>query len=87
MFHSSIKQPPSSCNVLLSVCRLKKFKASLYNAFKSEHAQSLSLDKVRTMVQKEQADAKFTEDEIMAAIDVMQEANQVMLSDNIIFLI
>ena len=67
--------------------RLKTFKASLFKLFKSEHAQSVSMDKVLKHVNKENAGSEFSEDEVHAAIEKMQEDNQVMLSDNVVFLI
>jgi DNA replication licensing factor MCM3 len=70
-----------------SVSRLKVFKASLFKLFQQEHAQSLSVDRVRLQVNEDNASAAFPDEELMAAIDKMQEDNQIMLSDNIIFLI
>ncbi|XP_070533973.1 zygotic DNA replication licensing factor mcm3-like [Ptychodera flava] len=67
--------------------RFKDFKSSLQKVFSAEHAQSLSMDHVRSEVNKEHKDAKFTEGEINAALQKMQDANQVMVSDKIIFLI
>lgn len=66
--------------------RLKMFRASLFNLFKSEHAQSVSLDKVRGQMEKEHA-GEFSEDDIFAAIEKMMESNQVMLADDVVFLI
>ncbi|XP_076083173.1 zygotic DNA replication licensing factor mcm3-like [Mytilus galloprovincialis] len=66
--------------------RLKIFRASLFNLFKSEHAQSVSLDKVRGQMEKEHA-GEFSEDDIFAAIEKMMESNQVMLADDVVFLI
>ncbi|CAH1772733.1 unnamed protein product [Owenia fusiformis] len=67
--------------------RLKIFKSSLFNLFKSEHAQSMALERVSEHVNKEHPDKNFTETDIHAAIDKMMEDNQIMLSDNILFLI
>jgi len=62
--------------------KLKTFRASLFDVFKKEHAQSVSLDKLRAHV-----GATFNEDEMFAAIHKMMDANQIMLADEMIFLI
>lgn len=67
--------------------RLKVFKASLLNVFKAEHAQSLEFKKVREFVNKENAGAEFDDDEMHSAIQKMMDDNQIMLSDNVLFLI
>lgn len=66
--------------------RLKSFRASLFNLFKSEHAQSVSLEKVRKQMDKEHP-GDFSEDDIFAAIEKMMDSNQVMLADDVVFLI
>ena len=63
-------------------CRLKTFRAKLFELFKQEHAQTVPLDKVKSHM-----GSGFSEDEIFAAIDQMMDANQVMLADDAIFLI
>ena len=71
----------------LHVFRLARFKASLLKLFNAEHTQSLDVDKVRDFVNSENPNEEFDDDEIYAAIKEMQEANQLMLSDNFVFLI
>lgn len=66
--------------------RLKMFRASLFNLFKSEHAQSVSLEKVRGQMEKDHA-GEFNEDDLFAAIEKMMDSNQVMLADDVVFLI
>lgn len=66
--------------------RLKMFRASLFNLFKSEHAQSVSLEKVRGQMEKDHA-GEFNEDDIFDAIEKMMDSNQVMLADDVVFLI
>ncbi|KAK3087981.1 hypothetical protein FSP39_013043 [Pinctada imbricata] len=66
--------------------RLKTFRTSLYNLFKAEHAQSVSLEKVKGHMKKQHGD-DFSEDDIFAALEKMMEANQVMLADDVVFLI
>lgn len=65
---------------------MKNFRTSLFNLFKSEHAQSVSLDKVKSQISKDYGD-DYSEDEIFGAINKMMEANQVMLADDVVFLI
>lgn len=65
---------------------MKVFRSSLFNLFKSEHAQSVSLDKVKDFVNKETSD-DFSEVDVFTALETMMEANQVMLTDNVVFLI
>lgn len=77
----------TSQNIFFFYTRLKVFRSSLYQLYKKERAQSVQLDQIKTYVAAEHKDAPFSEDEIMAAIDKMMDANQVMLSDNIVFLV
>lgn len=67
--------------------RLKIFKAGLFEVFKAERAQSVTLDKVREFVNNIHSDAPFNEDELKAAINKMMDDNQIMLADNVVFLI
>lgn len=55
--------------------------------FQSEHAQSLELDRVTDYVNKKNADAPFSREEMLSAIEKMTDENQIMLSDDVIFLI
>jgi len=73
--------------VVVVVNRLKSFKSSLFKAFKEEHKQSLTLDKVRQQVDADHAGVEFSDAELWAAIDRMQDDNQIMVSDNVVFLI
>ena len=67
--------------------RLKIFKGALFEVFKTERAQSVTLDKVREFVNNLHSDAPFGEDELKAAINKMMDDNQIMLADNVVFLI
>ncbi|XP_052765398.1 zygotic DNA replication licensing factor mcm3-like [Mya arenaria] len=62
--------------------KLKTFRAKLFDLFKNEHAQSVSLEKV-----KGHMGSGFSEDEVFGAIERMMDANQVMLADDVVFLI
>lgn len=63
------------------------FKTSLFNLFKTDHSQSVPVDRIREYVNKENAENEFSDADMFAAIDKMQTDNQIMLSDNIVFLI
>ena len=69
------------------VPRLTVFKATLLKLFKEERAQSLELERVKSFVNEENVGSEFSSSEIMAAIDKMSDDNQIMLADNVIFLI
>ncbi|XP_027896920.1 DNA replication licensing factor MCM3 [Xiphophorus couchianus] len=70
----------------LSAERLKEFKSSLFGVFQSAHAQSVKMTKLMEEVNKER-ESRFTEPEVRAALARMQDDNQVMVADDIIFLI
>lgn len=70
-----------------SMHRLKLFKASLLKLFKQEHAQSLPLDTVKGFVNSEHAKTPFSEGELQAAVTKMQDENQLMIADKMVFLI
>ncbi|XP_065170674.1 DNA replication licensing factor Mcm3 isoform X2 [Atheta coriaria] len=66
--------------------RLAKFKSSLQRGFRDNRVQSLSLTKVKEIV-NENNTSPFTESEVSAAIERMTDDNQIMVSDDIVFLI
>lgn len=66
--------------------RLKEFKSSLFAVFQSAHAQSVKMQKLMDDINKER-EKRFTEAEVRAALTRMQDDNQVMLADDIVFLI
>ena len=68
----------------LFVPRLGEFKASLLKAFSSAHAQTLPLTTVKESVKRDKA---FRDEEIESALQVMQDANQIMVADDNVFLI
>ncbi|XP_061560243.1 DNA replication licensing factor MCM3 [Phycodurus eques] len=70
----------------LSPERLKEFKSSLFAVFQSAHAQSVKMPALKDGVNKERR-VPFTEAEVRAALTRMQDDNQVMVADDIIFLI
>nr|XP_057928171.1 DNA replication licensing factor MCM3 [Doryrhamphus excisus] len=70
----------------LSAERLKEFKSSLFAVFQSAHAQSVKMQALMDGVNKERQ-LSFTETEVRAALTRMQDDNQVMVADDIVFLI
>ncbi|XP_037100822.1 DNA replication licensing factor MCM3 [Syngnathus acus] len=70
----------------LSTERLKEFKSSLLAVFQSGHAQSVKMQVLMDGINKERQ-VRFTEAEVRAALTRMQDDNQVMVADDIIFLI
>ncbi|XP_038164511.1 DNA replication licensing factor MCM3 [Cyprinodon tularosa] len=70
----------------LSVERLKEFKSSLFAVFQSAHAQSVKMTKLMDEVNKER-ESRFSEAEVRGALARMQDDNQVMVADDIVFLI
>uniref|UniRef100_A0A1A8UEG1 DNA replication licensing factor MCM3 n=1 Tax=Nothobranchius furzeri TaxID=105023 RepID=A0A1A8UEG1_NOTFU len=70
----------------LSAERLKEFKSSLFTVFQSSHAQSVKMSKLMDDVNKDR-ESRFTKPEVRAALARMQDDNQVMVADDMIFLI
>ncbi|XP_003971416.2 DNA replication licensing factor MCM3 [Takifugu rubripes] len=70
----------------LSEERLKEFKSSLFAVFQSAHAQSVKMKTLMDDINKGR-EQHFSEAEVRDALAHMQDHNQIMLSDDIIFLI
>ncbi|ROL42325.1 Maternal DNA replication licensing factor mcm3 [Anabarilius grahami] len=70
----------------ISQDRLKVFKAALLKAFKVTRSQSVAVPDLLTHVNKGQ-DEEFDQNEINLLLERMQDDNQVMLSENVVFLI
>ncbi|NWI76580.1 MCM3 factor, partial [Dryoscopus gambensis] len=66
--------------------RLKAFKAALLEVFKSSHAQSVGLKIVMESINRDNPEP-FSAAEVKVALAHMQDDNQIMVSDDIIFLI
>uniref|UniRef100_A0A667ZNE7 DNA replication licensing factor MCM3 n=1 Tax=Myripristis murdjan TaxID=586833 RepID=A0A667ZNE7_9TELE len=65
---------------------LKEFKSSLFAVFQSAHAQSVRMTTLMDEVNKGRQ-SPFTDAEVRAALARMQDDNQVMVADEIVFLI
>ncbi|XP_064563273.1 DNA replication licensing factor MCM3 [Zonotrichia leucophrys gambelii] len=72
--------------VELSEPRLKAFKAALLEVFKASHAQSVGLKSVMESINRDNPEP-FSAAEVKLALAHMQDDNQIMVSDDIIFLI
>ncbi|XP_069559186.1 DNA replication licensing factor MCM3 [Brachyistius frenatus] len=70
----------------ISAERLKEFKSSLFAVFQSAHAQSVKMTTLMDDINKER-ETRFSEPEVRVALARMQEDNQVMVADDIVFLI
>ncbi|XP_022106882.1 zygotic DNA replication licensing factor mcm3-like [Acanthaster planci] len=66
--------------------KLKKFRATIAKIFTSQ-AESVPLAQVKKALAKDNPDEKFSPGEIDAAINAMQDANQIMFSSGMIYLI
>lgn len=71
----------------MSFCfRLKVFKTTLSDVFHTAHAQSMGMIGLMEGINKS-CPSPFSEAEVRAALNTMQDDNQVMVADDIIFLI
>ncbi|KFO15083.1 DNA replication licensing factor MCM3, partial [Balearica regulorum gibbericeps] len=66
--------------------RLKAFKTALLEVFKTSHAQSVGLKNVMESINRDNPEP-FSLAEVKVALAHMQDDNQIMVSDDIIFLI
>ncbi|KAM6181251.1 DNA replication licensing factor MCM3 isoform 2-T2 [Erethizon dorsatum] len=80
------QEAQESQKVELSESRLKAFKVALLNVFRDAHAQSVGLTHLTESINRDKEEP-FSEEEVQAALDKMQDDNQVMLSEGIVFLI
>ncbi|XP_023662415.1 DNA replication licensing factor MCM3 [Paramormyrops kingsleyae] len=79
-------ETPENGEAGLSADRLKAFKGVLLEAFRSAHAQSISLTALKEAINKD-TQTPFTAAEVDSALGRMQDDNQVMVSSDIVFLI
>ncbi|XP_012686991.1 MCM3 minichromosome maintenance deficient 3 (S. cerevisiae), like [Clupea harengus] len=84
---SQTSQPSSQkTKSVVSQDRLKVFKAALLKAFKSTRSQSVAVSDLLSHVNQGQEDP-FKPLEIQQLLDHMQDDNQVMVSEDVVFLI
>lgn len=67
--------------------RLTSFKATLTKLFKEERSQTVALGRLKEFFKTEHPAEPFTNDEVDAAIQKMTDANQIMVADDMLFLI
>lgn len=65
---------------------MKVFKAALLKAFKVTRSQSVPIPELLTHVNKGQAE-DFDQQEVQLLLERMQDDNQVMVSEDVVFLI
>lgn len=65
--------------------KMTKFKKSLFAKFRSAHKQSIPTEEVLQWVNKDSEE--FSQDDVSSCLSQMQEENQIMVSDETIFLI
>ncbi|KAM4028886.1 maternal DNA replication licensing factor mcm3-like isoform 2-T2 [Anomaloglossus baeobatrachus] len=70
----------------LSQKRVKEFKSALLKAFKVTRSQSVAVSQLLELINKGNPDP-FQNSEVQEALDSMQNDNQVMMADDVVFLI
>ncbi|XP_023068763.1 DNA replication licensing factor MCM3 isoform X1 [Piliocolobus tephrosceles] len=80
------QETKESQKVELSESRLKAFKVALLDVFREAHAQSVGMNRLTESINRD-SEEPFSSVEIQAALSKMQDDNQVMVSEGIIFLI
>ncbi|XP_027019214.2 DNA replication licensing factor MCM3 [Tachysurus fulvidraco] len=81
-----METPEQNGHTELTADRLKEFKAALLEVFRAAHAQSVGMNALMGEINKDRS-APFGKPEVQAALARMQDDNQVMVADDIIFLI
>lgn len=67
--------------------RLSLFRSKVSGAFSAEHAQSLPMSRLTELINEGCHDNLFSTNEVSAGLVAMEEANQVMVSEGVVFLI
>lgn len=63
---------------------MKDFKSMLFKLFHKERTQAIPVADIAKYILES---SKFAEDDVKSALNTMQDDNQVMLSDDTVFLI
>ena len=63
------------------------FRSKVGGAFSTEHSQSLPLSQLEELVNASCHDNPFSSGEVLGGLVAMEEANQVMVSEGVVFLI
>lgn len=83
----TVRAPPPVRQTSISPDRYKVFKSTLSNVFRKQRSQSLGFTRMLSMINEEHSTNTFTENEAYAAVYKMMDANFIMFSDGIVFLI
>lgn len=83
----TVNGPPPVEQTSISADRYKVFKSTLSNVFQKSRSQSMSFIRMLTLVNEEHVANTFSDNEAYAAIYKMMDANFIMFSDGIVFLI
>merc|ERR1712127_676102 len=70
---------------ILTSDKMKDFKSMLFKLFHKERTQAIPVDDIAKYILSE--NTKFAENDVKSALNTMQDDNQVMLSDETVFLI
>jgi len=70
---------------ILTSEKLKDFKSILFKLFHKERTQALPINSIIDYVKE--ANKKFVDNDVKSALNTMQDDNQVMISDDTVFLI
>ena len=74
---------PTSTGVIVSAEVMKQFKSALFKLFHKERAQALTMTQIFEHVKGDISSM----DEVKAALNMMQDDNQIMISDDNVFII
>ena len=86
LLHRCCSVPGFSAHGFPLLGRLKAFKAALLDVFREAHAQSVGMSHLTESINRDREEP-FSSEEIQASLSRMQDDNQVMVSEGIIFLI
>jgi len=81
----SKSQTVTTVGPILTSEKLKDFKSMLFKLFHKERTQALPMKSIMDYAQSESI--KFSQNDIKGALSTMQDDNQIMLSDDTVFLI
>lgn len=84
-------QPSSSSETrsqaTITETRLDVFKNGLQKIFRESHDSSMPVERIVNYINQNSGDIAFTQGEVEAALDQMTNENQIMVADDIVFLI
>lgn len=83
---SSTASTPASVNPI-NDARLNIFKNGLQKVFREARDSSLPIERIVSYINQNSGDVAFSQDEISSALEKMTNDNQIMVADDIVFLI